>query len=118
MVVPFRLCSTKLGGLTMNSEQKKMLITAADGYFAWLAATAEVGGRLLELGVADGEKLAKATATALKTPKTHRQSAMEEFMVCAHDAHMRQLHALRGASTVFGMSFLSHFEARHQRQKP
>lgn len=99
----------------MKSDHQKMLATLGEGYIALLAASAEVGGMALKHGLAESKQIARASAQALRAPSTERQGAIENVLVCAYDAQQRQMRAMRGAASLFGMSFLSYFEASRRR---
>jgi len=93
-----------------------MLETLGQGYAALFAASAQAGAIVIRQSLKESEKLARASADVMRAPKTERQTSLENVLVVAYDAQRQHLQAMRGASAVFGMSFLSHFEAsrRHR----
>ena len=97
------------------SDYVRMLNTAGQVYTAWLTATADVGGRALRAGAAESAQVAGAAAHALRAPDTHRIAATEQVLSDAYDAQTRQLHAMRGLSGLWSMSFLRALDAARHR---
>lgn len=99
----------------MKSDHIQMLVTAGQGYAAWVAASAEIGAGLIRTGAADSGRLAATAADALRAPLSERGAATEEIVLCAQEAQTRQLQAMRGAATLWSMAFLRHLDAARRR---
>ena len=92
-----------------------MFATAADGYLALLAASAEVGAEALKLGMTEASKVGRAAKEAAKAPEDERQRAIEAAAVALYEAQVRQLKAWAAAAPLFEQSFLSYFDDRRRR---
>jgi hypothetical protein len=102
----------------MTSDHARLLVTASRVCTAWAAATTEVGSRALRGAASDSADVARTAAWALRAPCTQRAGAGEVAIRAAYDAQRRQLHAMRGLSTLWGMAFLRQIDATRDRRTP
>jgi hypothetical protein len=87
------------------------MVAASHVYTAWAAASTEVGGRALRGAARDSADVARLAAWALRAPDRQRAGAGEVAIRAAYDTHRRQLHAMRGLSTLWGMAFVHQLDA-------
>lgn len=102
----------------MNPDYARMLATAGHGYAAWFAATMEVGERALRATAAECGSAATLAAATLPAPASCRGAATEDAIYSAHQAQHRLLRGIGGLPTLWGMSFLHHFDRARRRQPP
>jgi hypothetical protein len=102
----------------MTSDHARLVATASRICTALAAASTEVGGRALRGAASDSADVARTAAWALRAPCTQRAAAGEVAMRAAYDTQRRQVHAMRGLSTLWGMAFLRQLDAAQGRRTP
>jgi hypothetical protein len=100
----------------MASDYLRMASTAGQAYASALAATAETGARALRAAARDSAQVAGDAAAALRAPQEDRARAIETAARTAFDSQRRQLHAMRGLATLWGMALLRGMDAARERQ--